>query len=170
MLPGAGEMLQVVQQVHCETTRTMQVGGFRIWENHSKHGGRSRTEGSSAKRARSRAQLALRERCTVDDAFFVDPESLQLLIVRDVPPDSAAVLRNRACASMPSSVVAGGPRHGRVDAHNLEPNAHPAVVRSRGGLHRRDTQVSAQMLWVRRSCTCRRPQTLPSEIALRVTS
>ena len=137
--------------------------------SHRDHRGITRSEHlelpARTRRRETGSHSAPGDRCAVDVAIFVDPESLHVLIVRDVPPRSAAVLRGRARASSATSVAAGRPRYGRADAQNLEPYAHLVVVRYRGRLRRRDTP---QMFSVHRSAICRRPQTLPSEIARRM--
>src|SRR5262245_3658472 len=71
----------------------------------------ARKRGIPDKPARKLVSVSFREPCPVNAAFFVDPESLQVLVVGDIPPGSASVLRNRARASAPARVPAGRPRH-----------------------------------------------------------
>ena len=63
----------------------------------------------------------------MNDAFFVDPESLACVVVRDVPAGAGAVLSNGAGASSLVRVSAAGSRAGRAHAKNLEPQLQVVV-------------------------------------------
>ena len=60
-------------------------------------------------------------------AFFVDPEPLERVVVRDVPSTAGAVFSNRTRAPALPRVLAAWCLCRRADAKNLEPQAQNEV-------------------------------------------
>ena len=60
-------------------------------------------------------------------AFFVDPESLERVVVRDVPSAAAAVFSNWTRATAFPRVLAAWCLCRRADAKNLEPYAQKEI-------------------------------------------